>query len=218
MLNTVRTKFTPCLYAALTTIAGFGSLLLCDIKPVIHFGWMMSAGILLSLLLTFILFPSGIVLLKKPPSPAGGGTPKHSLTTWLAEVTHSHGNSILAATVLLSVFSVLGVSRLVVENSFIDYFKKSTEIYQGMKVIDQQLGGTTPLDVIVKFDAIDLSAFETMRTIPSRKKIRLRMNCRQPTITTSTGSWTAAWKPSKRFMTTWTGSRKPARYSLWEPS
>ena len=160
MLNTVRTKFTPCLYAALTTIAGFGSLLLCDIKPVIHFGWMMSAGILLSLLLTFILFPSGIVLLKKPATPASGGTPRVALTTWLAEVTHRHGNAILAATVLLSVFAVLGVSRLVVENSFIDYFKKSTEIYQGMQVIDQQLGGTTPLDVIVKFDAIDLSAFE----------------------------------------------------------
>jgi predicted RND superfamily exporter protein len=159
MLNTVRTKFTPCLYAALTTIAGFGSLLLCDIKPVIHFGWMMSAGILLSLVLTFILFPSGIVLLKKPPTPAGGGKPKVALTAWLAEVTHRHGKAILAATVLLSVFSVLGVSRLVVENSFIDYFKKSTEIYQGMRVIDQQLGGTTPLDVVVKFDAIDLSAF-----------------------------------------------------------
>jgi len=36
-----------------------------------------------------------------------------------------------------------------VENSFIDYFKKTTEIYQGMKVIDRQLGGTTPLDVII---------------------------------------------------------------------
>ena len=120
---------------------------------------MMSAGILLSLFLTFILFPSGIVLLQKPETPGDKGKPRFPLTTWLAHLTREHGTAILVVTVLLSIFSIIGISRLVVENSFIDYFKQSTEIYQGMKVIDQQLGGTTPLDVIVKFDAVDLSAF-----------------------------------------------------------
>ncbi len=158
--DTVRTKFTPCLYAALTTIAGFFSLLLSNIKPVIHFGWMMSAGILVSLLLTFILFPSGIVLLKKPRSPAGPESGGFALIPGMANFTEKHGTLILVATIVLSVVSVLGVSRLVVENSFIDYFKKSTEIYQGMKVIDRKLGGTTPLDVIVQFEKVDFGNFE----------------------------------------------------------
>ena len=144
MLNTIRTKFTPCLYAALTTIAGFGSLLLCDIKPVIHFGWMMSAGILVSLFLTFILFPSGIVLLQKPETPADKGTPRLSLTTLAGTLDppSRHRNSCGHS----DPFHLFhrACSRLVVENSFIDYFKQSTEIYQGMKVIDQKLGGTTP--------------------------------------------------------------------------
>jgi len=55
----------------------------------------------------------------------------------------------MALSLLLMIGSVLGASRLVVENSFIDYFRESTEIYQGMKVIDEKLGGTTPLDVLV---------------------------------------------------------------------
>jgi len=159
VLNTVRTKFTPCLYATLTTMAGFGSLLLCDIKPVIQFGWMMSAGIFLSLFLTFILFPVGIILLKKPQPPSAPGSGKFSLVTFLARFTQTKGTFILTAATVLTILTVMGVSRLVVENSFIDYFKKSTEIYQGMKEIDQKLGGTTPLDVIVQFDPIDLGGF-----------------------------------------------------------
>jgi predicted RND superfamily exporter protein len=160
--NTIRTKFVPCLYAVLTTIAGFSSLLLCDIKPVINFGWMMSAGITFSLLLTFVLFPASMMLMKKPAAPPAPKTNPgpFSLTPMLARFTQAHGTLILVMTVIVTVASILGASRLVVENSFIDYFKETTEIYQGMKVIDQKLGGTTPLDVIVQFEPIELDDFE----------------------------------------------------------
>ena len=153
--ETVRKKFVPCLYATLTTIAGFSSLILCDIKPVINFGWMMSIGILFSLSLTFLLFPSVAILLKKPSPPKPPKFFRWSLTNALAQFTENHGKIILIITALLSIFVASGIYRLNVENSFIDYFKKSTEIYQGMAAIDQQLGGTTPLDVIVQFDSIE---------------------------------------------------------------
>lgn len=160
--NTIRTKFVPCLYAVLTTIAGFSSLLLCDIKPVINFGWMMSAGITFSLLLTFVLFPASMMLMKKPKMPSNPKKESNpfSLTPALARFTQAHGTLILVLTVIVTILSIMGTSRLVVENSFIDYFKQTTEIYQGMKAIDQKLGGTTPLDVIVQFDPIDLEDFE----------------------------------------------------------
>lgn len=151
--KTVQSKFIPCLYAVLTTIAGFTSLMVCDIKPVIHFGWMMSAGIVISLLLTFLLFPAGAMLVKKPAPPAGPKFFNFSFTALLARLTESYGKAILALTVLLSIFAIVGAAKLRVENSFIDYFKESTEIYQGMKIIDQKLGGTTPLDIIVRFEA-----------------------------------------------------------------
>ncbi|MEJ2657906.1 MAG: MMPL family transporter [Desulfobacterales bacterium] len=151
VLDTVSSMGKPCLYAALTTIAGFGSLLLCNILPVITFGWMMGAGIIVSLVMTFLLFPSILVLMDKE-TPTTGGKPHFSLTPFLAQFTEKHGVFILSISVLALVLTGIGITRLTVENSFIDYFKHTTEIYQGMKTIDQNLGGTTPLDVILDFE------------------------------------------------------------------
>ncbi len=148
VLDTVRLMLKPCLYAALTTIAGFGSLLLCDILPVITFGWMMIGGITVSLILTFLLFPAVLMLLRKGTPPTARSQ-RFVLTSLLAEFTETRGGLILAMSGIILIVSAMGVSRLVVENSFIDYFKDTTEIYRGMKVIDQKLGGTTSMDVIV---------------------------------------------------------------------
>ncbi len=151
VLDTIGLMGKPCLYAALTTIAGFGSLLLCNILPVITFGWMMSAGILVSLIMTFLLFPSILMLMSKEIPPAGRKSP-FSLTPYLAKFTEAHGLLILVISAIALVLTAVGIARLEVENSFIDYFKHTTEIYQGMKTIDQNLGGTTPLDIILDFE------------------------------------------------------------------
>lgn len=149
--ETVLSMAKPCFFAVITTVAGFGSLLLCDILPVINFGWMMSAGICVSLLLTFILFPSLLILLpKRIPVICNI---RFSFTTVLGRFTEQRGGLVLSISALLLIFGMVGSSRLVVENSFIDYFRQSTELYQGMKVIDEQLGGTTPLDVLLDFEA-----------------------------------------------------------------
>ncbi len=149
VLETVFSMAKPCCFAVLTTVAGFSSLILCDILPVINFGWMMSAGIGISLLLTFILFPALMMLI--PASIPTSCQLSFSISKTLGRFTERHGRLIMTLSLLLLIGSVLGASRLVVENSFIDYFKETTEIYQGMKVIDEKLGGTTPLDVLVSF-------------------------------------------------------------------
>ena len=151
VLDAVSLMLKPCLYAGLTTIAGFSSLLLCDILPVINFGWMMSAGITISLVLTFLLFPSVLMLISKG-TPHARRNSNFSLTSFFARFTEAHGLMIMVFGAIALVISAIGISRLEVENSFIDYFKDTTEIHQGMLVIDQNLGGTTPLDVIVELD------------------------------------------------------------------
>jgi predicted RND superfamily exporter protein len=119
--------------------------------PVIAFGWMMIAGLIVSLIVTFLLFPTVLMLIpKEMPRPARGW--HFSLTSILARFTQAHGVLIVGLSGFVLICSLIGISRLEVENSFIDYFKDNTEIYQGMKVIDQHLGGTTPLDVIVEFE------------------------------------------------------------------
>jgi len=157
IFDTVRFKLKPCVYAVLTTIAGFGSLVLCDILPVITFGWMMIAGLIISLVVTFLLFPAVLMLMprEKPPNKKEW---RFSLTSILARFTERRGAPIVVVSGLLLVGSVIGISRLNVENSFIDYFHKTTEIYRGMKVIDQQLGGTTPMDIVIDFEQTDTPA------------------------------------------------------------
>ncbi|BHH83644.1 efflux RND transporter permease subunit [Desulforhopalus sp. 52FAK] len=155
VVKTIQSKFIPCLYATLTTIAGFTSLMICDIKPVIHFGYMMSLGIVLSLALTFLLLPACAMLMDKPGLPKQNKYITFSFTGFLGRITESYGKTILLLTLIFTILTVVGVSKLRVENSFIDYFKESTEIYQGMKIIDQKLGGTTPLDVIVQFETYE---------------------------------------------------------------
>ncbi len=56
---------------------------------------------------------------------------------------------VLTFSTIVLILSIYGMTRLKVENSFINYFDKNTEIYKGMKLIDEKLGGTTPLDIIL---------------------------------------------------------------------
>ncbi len=150
VLGTVTSMAKPTFFAVITTVAGFASLIFSNILPVINLGLMMSVGIAVSLLLTYLLFPAIVILMPKS-RPSSYFESRFSPTRLFAVTAERYGNVVLALTLLIILFSATGASRLMVENSFINYFKPSTEIYQGMAVIDQKLGGTTPLDIIVDF-------------------------------------------------------------------
>ncbi|WP_455199582.1 efflux RND transporter permease subunit [Kaarinaea lacus] len=149
--DTVRSKFQPAFFTSVTTIVAFGSLLVSGIRPVIDFGWMMVFGVGMGFVLAFLMFPTGLVLLKT-------GKAIHlrdftgAITRFFAHTIHHYPRSVIGAYSILFVLSIYGMTMLAVENRFIDYFKESTEIYQGMLTIDQKLGGTTPLDVILDPD------------------------------------------------------------------
>ena len=143
----------PSFFVILTTIVGFASLVTSGILPVIDLGWMMSIGVLISLVMTFLLFPVLMALFKKREL-GSGFEERFLLTRHLGILVERRQKTILFISVLLFALSLWGALSIKVENSFIDYFKKDTEIYQGMKVIDKQLGGTTPLDIIIDFDDV----------------------------------------------------------------
>ena len=141
----------PILYTVLTTICAFLSLVFSGIKPIIDFGWMMTLGLLVSFLVTFLLLPSLINLFSKENEVGLKDTEKSFITSALGSFTKNNKIIIFGSTFIIIVFSIIGIFRLEVENSFINYFDKETEIYKGMKIIDEELGGTTPLNIILKF-------------------------------------------------------------------
>jgi len=150
LLWTSSKMFWPILYTVLTTICAFLSLIFSEIKPIIDFGWMMTVGLLVSLSVTFTLLPAVLNILSKKNTNFRDEQ-KSKITSFLSQVAQKKTKTIFISALAVIVLSILGITKLEVENSFINYFDKKTEIYKGMKLIDSKLGGTTPLDVIIKF-------------------------------------------------------------------
>lgn len=147
--ETMRSKFAPSVYTSLTTMVAFASLIVSGIRPVIDFGWMMVVGVGLAFLAAFLIFPAALVSLKSGDPVLRKYDATAAFTRSLARGIQRFGNPILAIYILIVVLGVVGIGKLSVENRFIDYFKESTEIYKGMVLIDRELGGTTPLDVVL---------------------------------------------------------------------
>ena len=146
--------FTPILYAVLTTALAFLSFIFCDIKPVIDFGWMMTLGLFISLFVSMILLPYLIIKFKPKATPIHKSK-ESKIAKFFETIAINQKFLVLTFSTIILILSIYGMTRLKVENSFINYFDKNTEIYKGMKLIDEKLGGTTPLEIILKFKDSD---------------------------------------------------------------
>ena len=147
---TTSKMFWPIIYTVLTTVCAFLSLVFSGIKPIIDFGWMMTFGLITSFIITFTLLPTllGFVSGNNVSIEEDNDS---KITSFFGRISINNKDIIFLLTGLVIILSVVGISRLEVENSFINYFNKNTEIYKGMKLIDEKLGGTTPLEIILKF-------------------------------------------------------------------
>ncbi len=152
---TVKSMALPCLYTVMTSMVAFASLVVSNIRPVIDFGWLMTMGLMLALLLAFTVLPAALMLLKNKPSSirrsvSAEAKQREPVTLYFSRFVEQRGNLVLWVSVAVAVASAWGIGRLQVENRFIDYFRDTTEIYQGLSIIDRDLGGTTSLDIIIQ--------------------------------------------------------------------
>ena len=168
--TTLKKMFWPCFYTALTTIVAFGSLIFSDIKPVIDFGKIMILGLIVILVTSFTILP---LLISIFPKIDVKKNIQFSILRLFFNISVNHSIKIYAVNLIIFSFSVLGIHKLNVENSFINYFKQETEIYKGMRLIDQELGGTTPLDIIIKFNEENNFAFD--QNISNKDDIELEI-------------------------------------------
>jgi len=143
---TLTQMIRPCVYTVITTIAAFASLTASHVQPVIDFGLMMSIGVTVAFVLSFVGFALLMTLLEKPKS--SDTSEQYFILQKIAQLTDRNGKSIIISVVIVALISIFGLSKLSVENSFINYFKKNTEIYQGLNFIDKELGGTIQLEIV----------------------------------------------------------------------
>lgn len=140
----------PCFYTIITSIVAFASLVVSDIRPVIDFGWMMTIGLTVSFFVAFLILPAGLMVWGRKAEKGGQQRSTVSFTRGFARITERYGTAVLLGTAVAMMLAVVGISRLDVETRFIDYFHEDTEIYQGLQTIDTHLGGTMPLDIVVR--------------------------------------------------------------------
>ncbi len=150
IILTTEKMFWPILYTVLTTIIAFLSLIFSEIKPIIDFGWMMTLGLITSFIITFTLLPT-LINFVPTENISLSKYEESKITKFFSKISQNNQKFIFFVTGIIIIVSLIGINRLEVENSFINYFSKKTEIYKGMKLIDEKLGGTTPLEVILKF-------------------------------------------------------------------
>ena len=154
--ETLRQMFLPCLYTALTTLVAFASLIVSDIKPVIDFGIIMVLGVSITFLFAFIFFGSLLPLINKDRLNLGSDNSSRK-TLMIHSLAKNNPYKVILFSLLVLLLSSWGISKLTVENKFIDYFKSSTEIYKGLSLIDRKLGGTATLDVIIDAPEVQIA-------------------------------------------------------------
>ena len=157
--QTLINKWVPCLYTTITTMVGFASLLIAGIRPVIDFGWMMLISMGAIFVMVFLLFPSLLVLLKRLHTKQEMDLTSR-ITKTLSQLVLSRQKEMVFVFALIAAISAVGITQLTAENQFIKAFKEDTEIFQGLTVIDTELGGTTPLDIIIDADPSFFNAYE----------------------------------------------------------
>ncbi|WP_368045338.1 RND family transporter [Gilvimarinus gilvus] len=168
VMATASQMIKPCLYTALTTIVAFVSLVVSDIRPVIDFGWMMTIGLSYALILAFLLLPASLMVLPKG-EPKDKGDKSAATTLRFSRIAEKHGTAVVIAALVAAGVSGYGITQLKVENRFIDYFHKDTEIYQGMSLIDRQLGGTVSLDIVLNAPENQPQASSAAEAVPAEE-------------------------------------------------
>ena len=149
IIFTIKKMYKPCLYSALTTVFAFLTLYLSGIKPVMDFGLMMCVGLIVAYCTSFIFLPIMMMVLSLDPNNFSKEINSNKI---FVSISSNYKQLTIIIFSSLFILGIIGSTFLKVENSFVDYFKKDTEIYKGMKLIDEKLGGTTPLDIIIEFD------------------------------------------------------------------
>lgn len=148
IMETMKEKVKPCFYAGLTTSIGFGSLIFSGIQPVISFGWMMIAAMGVTLVVSLLLFPALLIAFVKEKRETQDPEFIAAALEKCVKVVKTREKWITGICAVVFLLGVLGCFRLTAENSFLNYFSDSTDVYRELSFIDKHFGGSTPLDLL----------------------------------------------------------------------
>lgn len=150
-LRVARGLVWPCLFTATTTMVGFASMVTTGSRPIIDFGTFMALGVGLAFLLSFVALPGALSIL---PVVAEGRLERSArFLEGVAGAALARPWRVVVVALALGAWGAVGISRLEVEARFIDYFRPGSPIHTGLTRIDERLGGTSSLEVVLSGEA-----------------------------------------------------------------
>jgi predicted RND superfamily exporter protein len=145
----------PVMLAALTTFAGFFSFCFTSVPPCREFGYFASFGVVASFIVAITLIPALLII--RGPKPMAKAWKSAEASDPLSEAIADSFLSVarkkrfvLFFTGIVTAFSLYGVSKLIVDNRFIEYFKPNTAVRQSDVFIREKFGGTKVVNVVVE--------------------------------------------------------------------
>jgi len=163
VLETMNTIAQPVFYSDLTTAVGFASLATGAIVPVKVFGLFVAFGTFVILLMSYTFVPAILMVMKE--STIQKALPREDIEegnapgmTWLVKIgslSLSKRSAILKIGLILIVFSVIGISRIHVNNNMVSWFKAKSEIRRSDKILNKELGGTSLAYFVLDSDKED---------------------------------------------------------------
>ena len=137
---------------SLTTAAGLASFATAEIAPIADLGVFASLGVLLSLLYTVILLPALLSLIslqvKDRPVDLAKQAQLDRILTAIANVATAHPKRILAGSLIIIVIAFVAAMQIRFSHNPLTWLNKRMPIRTAMTVVDQELNGSVPLEVI----------------------------------------------------------------------
>jgi predicted RND superfamily exporter protein len=149
----------PVALAALTTFAGFGSFCFTQVVPIFEFGIFSSIGVIVAFVVSLTLIPA-LLIIRGPARKRGtptavsasdesrGDTFGLALADSLTTIA-SHRRLAFACSVIVVLVSVFGMTRLVIDNVMVEYFKTDSVVSRSDRFIREQFGGSKSVSVVV---------------------------------------------------------------------
>jgi predicted RND superfamily exporter protein len=141
---------SPCVWASLTTALGLASLVTSALRPVRDFGFYSAIGVVVSLGVVLVCLPAMLILL--PPPPPKREELSHGEWEKYGGTIARHWPKVMAAVLLIGGVGVAGLTRFRTETKVIRYFPDSSRIVADYVVMERELAGIVPIEVLVRFD------------------------------------------------------------------
>ena len=172
VMDMIKHMWSPVIMTSVTTAVGFVSLLTSQVYPIKYFGLFTAFGVLAAMLFSLTLIPAGIMIFGLPKvNVKKDKENNHKFAFNFAEKVIKYRVASMVITVVIIVFSIVGIGKVWINSSFLDKFEKDSDIVLTDQFINANFGGTSTINLIL--DSDDKGAFknpEILRLVDKMQK------------------------------------------------